>query len=65
MKLGAGLNDIYKPSLWYFDKLIFLKDHEIPRSSIGSDKRSFRHFKSGMLRHLVFYTHFIVIIFSE
>lgn len=37
MKSGAGTDDIYKPNLWYFDSLMFLKDHEMPRSSIGSD----------------------------
>lgn len=37
MKSGAGTDDIYKPNLWYFDSLMFLKDHEMPRSSISSD----------------------------
>lgn len=37
MKSGASTADVYKPNLWYFDLLMFLKDHEIPRSSIGSD----------------------------
>lgn len=41
MKSGAGLDDIYKPRLWYFDSLMFSKDHEIPKSSIGSDNPEF------------------------
>ncbi|XP_049946341.1 uncharacterized protein LOC126439683 [Schistocerca serialis cubense] len=30
---GAGMNDIYKPSLWYYEKLMFLADHCLPRKS--------------------------------
>lgn len=39
-KSGAGFDDIYTPSLWYFDKLDFLKDQEMPvagTSSMDSD----------------------------
>lgn len=32
-KSGSGEDDIYKPSLWYFDKLEFLSDPEKVRSS--------------------------------
>lgn len=32
-KSGAGADDVYEPSLWYFDALIFLKDQETPAPS--------------------------------
>jgi hypothetical protein len=32
---GAGADDLYKPSLWYFNLLSFLNDHENPRESIS------------------------------
>lgn len=28
-KSGAGVEDIYVPSVWYFEDLDFLRDHEI------------------------------------
>ena len=28
-KSGAGTDDIYLPSVWYFDELEFLRDHEM------------------------------------
>ena len=30
-KSGAGLEEMYKPTLWYFEKLHFLRDHVLPR----------------------------------
>ena len=32
---GDGLDDVYTPSLWYFDKMMFLKDHVQPRKSLN------------------------------
>lgn len=32
-KSGAGADDIYKPSLWYFDRLHFLNDQDFARPS--------------------------------
>lgn len=32
-KSGAGTDDLYKPSLWYYDLLLFLIDQEEPRPS--------------------------------
>lgn len=32
-KSGAGINDVYVPSLWYYDKLHFIRDQETPRTS--------------------------------
>jgi len=29
MKSGGGTDDVYVPSLWYFDELDFLRDQEI------------------------------------
>ncbi|XP_045130420.1 LOW QUALITY PROTEIN: uncharacterized protein LOC123515665 [Portunus trituberculatus] len=29
VKSGAGSDDVYKPSLWYFDELAFLRDQEL------------------------------------
>lgn len=33
---GAGTEDIYKPTLWYFDNLMFLKDQDIPRTGAST-----------------------------
>lgn len=33
IRSGAGEDEIYKPSLWYFDLLRFLNDQETPRQS--------------------------------
>lgn len=33
---GAGTDDIYKPSLWYFDLLSFLNDQETARTAISN-----------------------------
>lgn len=30
---GAGEDEVYKPTLWYFDLLRFINDHETPRES--------------------------------
>ncbi|KAK4886555.1 hypothetical protein RN001_002826 [Aquatica leii] len=38
---GTGTEDVYKPTLWYFDLLLFLKDDEMPRTSIGTDDEDF------------------------
>ena len=40
LKSGCGEEDVHKPSLWYFDLLLFTKDQEEPmasRSNIESD----------------------------
>lgn len=40
IKSGSGEEEIYKPSLWYFDLLLFTKDQEEPTESLnnmGSD----------------------------
>ncbi|KAL1488632.1 hypothetical protein ABEB36_014432 [Hypothenemus hampei] len=36
IRSGAGDEDIYKPSLWYFDLLSFLNDQETPRKSTST-----------------------------
>lgn len=33
---GAGTEDIYKPTLWYFDNLMFLKDQDNPRTGTST-----------------------------
>jgi len=33
---GAGADDTYTPSLWYFQELLFLTDHEVPRKGISN-----------------------------
>lgn len=33
---GAGEEEIFKPSLWYFDLLHFLSDQETPRHSTNT-----------------------------
>jgi len=32
-KSGAGCTDIYTPSLWFYEKMMFIKNSETPRSS--------------------------------
>ena len=36
MKSGSGLDDIYTPSLWYFDDLSFLRDQGVQQSRVSS-----------------------------
>lgn len=31
---GAGTDEVYVPTLWYYDLLLFVKDQEIPRKSV-------------------------------
>lgn len=33
MRSGVSTEDIYHPSLWYYDLLLFLRDQETPRAS--------------------------------
>ena len=41
-KSGACTDDIYKPNLWYYEKLLFLKDQEMPgRSRSTIEEESF------------------------
>lgn len=35
-KSGAGTDDIYLPSVWYFDELEFLRDHEMQISGTST-----------------------------
>ncbi|XP_064110271.1 uncharacterized protein LOC135218057 [Macrobrachium nipponense] len=32
-KSGAATDEVYRPSLWYYDQLLFLRDQETPRTS--------------------------------
>jgi hypothetical protein len=42
MKPGGGTNDVYVPSLWYFDELDFLRDQETQIQGISTiDKTEF------------------------
>ncbi|XP_050711229.1 uncharacterized protein LOC126995585 [Eriocheir sinensis] len=36
MKSGSGTDDVYTPSLWYYNLLLFLKEQEIPRTSVSA-----------------------------
>ena len=36
MKSGASTDDVYKPALWYFHFLNFLKDQDNPRPSVSN-----------------------------
>lgn len=38
---GTGSENVYTPTLWYFDLLMFLKDQEMPRPSVGTDDPNF------------------------
>lgn len=33
---GSGADDLYKPTLWYYNLLEFVKDQEMPRSSVSN-----------------------------
>ena len=33
---GASSEDLYHPTLWYFQSLMFLKDQETPRESVNN-----------------------------
>lgn len=35
-KSGAGATDIYVPTLWYYDLLLFLMEQDVPRPSISN-----------------------------
>lgn len=35
-RTGTSIDDIYVPSLWYFELLMFTRDHELPSSSISN-----------------------------
>jgi Alcohol dehydrogenase transcription factor Myb/SANT-like len=36
-KSGTGTEEVYKPTLWYYELLLFLKDQEMPREPVGFD----------------------------
>lgn len=36
MRSGSGSDDVYVPSLWYYDLLLFLRDQDIPRQSTSN-----------------------------
>lgn len=36
MRSGAGADDVYVPTLWYYDLLLFTSDQEIPTASISN-----------------------------
>nr|XP_022907541.1 uncharacterized protein LOC111419033 [Onthophagus taurus] len=43
---GSGADDLYKPSLWYYNLMEFIKDQEMPRSSVcnvSDDGTNSRH----------------------
>ncbi|XP_022181454.1 uncharacterized protein LOC111041489 [Myzus persicae] len=35
-KSGAGIDDVYLPSVWYFNELEFLRDHEVQISGTST-----------------------------
>lgn len=34
LRSGTSADDVYQPSLWYYEQLLFLQDQEIPRQSV-------------------------------
>ncbi|XP_030747080.1 uncharacterized protein LOC115875704 [Sitophilus oryzae] len=36
MRSGTGVDDVYVPTLWYYDLLLFTSDQEIPTASISN-----------------------------
>lgn len=38
MESGASEDELYKPSLWYYDRLLFLKGQEFPQQPISNVK---------------------------
>ena len=54
---GAGADEIYDPSLWCFDALLFLTDQETPassRSTIQLDEQGEIREVSEIIKHAVF-----------
>ncbi|XP_076034493.1 uncharacterized protein LOC143021096 isoform X2 [Oratosquilla oratoria] len=43
VKNDIGTDGIYKPSLWYYDHLLFLKDEQLPKTSINGSHESTSH----------------------
>jgi len=59
-KSGAGTEEIYQPTLWYFDALAFLNDQEIPAKSRSTlDSGNSEEEVSTKNRHLIFFIHII------
>lgn len=54
-KSGAGLEDLYVPSVWYFKDLDFLLDHEIQisgTSTMGDEFLTIQSTSENMVRKL-------------
>ncbi|KAK3889672.1 hypothetical protein Pcinc_006238 [Petrolisthes cinctipes] len=43
LRSGASADDIYQPSVWYYEQLLFLQDQETPRQSVTNVMIMFAH----------------------
>lgn len=56
-KSGAGIDDVYVPSLWYYDRLHFLRDQETPRTSqsnLSEEESTVRFFQYSCSKRAYF-----------
>ncbi|KAF5298952.1 hypothetical protein FQR65_LT09501 [Abscondita terminalis] len=43
LKSGAGDDDIYYPTIWYYERMFFIRDHNIPRPGKDNIRESFNN----------------------
>ncbi|KAK3880948.1 hypothetical protein Pcinc_014598 [Petrolisthes cinctipes] len=43
LRSGASADDVYQPSVWYYEQLLFLQDQETPRQSVTNVMIMFAH----------------------
>lgn len=61
---GIGTDDVYEPTLWYYNLFEFLGDQETPRSSSSNiNEREVSFF--AVLYYLYLYTTYILFIYTE
>lgn len=51
VRSGMGTDELYQPQLWYFESLMFLKDHEVPKASKSTSNPDFLEELSQVISH--------------
>lgn len=64
-KSGAGADDIYLPSVWYFEQLEFLRDHEMQMPGISTMDEESNDPQDVLLENTVRITYYIKIFNVE